>query len=184
MTPLLEAAVALGRHLDEQAFPYCLIGGLAVQRWGEPRFTQDIDITLLTGFGREEKFVDALLETFQPRISTAKQFALAYRVLLLVDEHGIPIDVALGAMPFEERTIERASRWTVAENSHLRTCSAEDLVIHKAFASRDRDWVDIDGIVRRQPSLDWEMIFQELQPLAELKEAPEILTRLNKVASR
>ncbi len=32
-----------------------------MQRWSEPRFTHDADLTLLTGFGAEESFVDKLL---------------------------------------------------------------------------------------------------------------------------
>ncbi|NUQ11539.1 MAG: hypothetical protein HUU26_04300 [Gemmatimonadaceae bacterium] len=59
---------------------------------------------------------------------------------------------------------------------------AEDLVVLKAFAARDRDWVDIAGIAARQgPTLDWDAIFARLQPLVELKEAPEILARLRSV---
>jgi len=29
------------------------------------------------------------------------------------------------------------------EDARLRTCSAEDLIVHKAFAARPQDWVDI-----------------------------------------
>jgi len=32
-----------------------------VQRWAEPRVTDDVDLTLLAGFGDEEGFVDDLL---------------------------------------------------------------------------------------------------------------------------
>lgn len=76
MTPLLEVAVALGRYLVKANFRYCVIGGLAVQRWGEPRYTQDVDITLITGFGGEEQFVDQLLERYRSRIEDGKDFAL------------------------------------------------------------------------------------------------------------
>ncbi len=182
MTPLLESAQALGQYLDEAGFLYCVIGGLAVQRWGEPRFTQDVDITLLTGFGGEEQFVDRLLGRYRPRIGNARDFALANRVLLVSDESGVPIDIALGAMPFEERAISRATKWRLEAGRGVLTCSAEDLLVHKAFASRDRDWLDVDGIVRRQKSIDWNLVFEELTPLAELKEAPEIVERLRKIA--
>ena len=50
----------------------------------------------------------------------------------------------------------------------------------KAFASRGQDWVDVEGILARQAGkLDWEYIPRHLQPLAELRETPEILTRLD-----
>ena len=34
-----------------QKWRFCFIGGIALQRWGEPRVTVDVDISLLTGFG-------------------------------------------------------------------------------------------------------------------------------------
>lgn len=52
-----------------QDWRFCFIGGLAVQRWSEPRVTDDVDLTLITGFGTEEPFIDALLalDWLQPR---------------------------------------------------------------------------------------------------------------------
>ena len=37
----------------ERHWQFCFIGGVAVQRWGEPRLTQDVDLTVLTGVGNE-----------------------------------------------------------------------------------------------------------------------------------
>ncbi len=71
---------------------------------------QDADLTVLTGFGGEPPFVDALLAAFEGRRPDARDFALRYRVLLLEAGNGIPLDVSLGAMPFEERAVARASR--------------------------------------------------------------------------
>ena len=51
----------------------------------------------------------------------------------------------------------------------------------KAFADRPKDWVDVEGIiVRQQGRLDWTYVRSQLAPLVELKEAPEILDRLDK----
>jgi hypothetical protein len=61
----------------------------------------------------------------------------------------------------------------------LRTCSAEDLIVMKAFASRGQDWVDVEGIIVRQTgALDWTYIDRQLRPLAELKDALHILIEL------
>ena len=62
----------------------------------------------------------------------------------------------------------------------MRICSAEDLLVMKAFASRPLDWNDVRGILVRQGTrkLDWRYIREELTPLCELKEEPEILRRL------
>jgi hypothetical protein len=92
------------------------------------------------------------------------------------------VDVALGAIPFEERSIERSSLWEAEPNLFLRTCSAEDLLIHKCFASRDLDWGDVRGILARQiGKLDFALVRRELKPLAEMKEVPEILERLEQL---
>ena len=58
------AAEEVQSFCKKHGWRFCFIGGLAVQRWGEPRMTQDADLTLLTGFGNEEGFVDTLLGSF------------------------------------------------------------------------------------------------------------------------
>lgn len=168
--------------LDAQGWRSCVIGGLAVQRWGEPRLTRDVDITLLTGFGGEEVYVDAVLQRFRPRVRQGREFALTHRVMLLAAEDGTGIDLALGGLPFEARVIDRASPFDFYPGLVLRTCSAEDLVVMKAFAGRALDWEDAKTVIARQgPTLNWEIIRSELRPLCELKEAPEILTRLERL---
>jgi len=77
------AAGEVQRFCQSQGWRFCFIGGVALQRWGEPRLTQDVDLTLLTGFGQEEQFVDVLLKEFIPRRSDAREFALSRRVLLI-----------------------------------------------------------------------------------------------------
>lgn len=51
----------------------------------------------------------------------------------------VDVDCALGAFPFEERSVERATPWEWATGATLLTCSAEDLRVHKVFAGRDPD---------------------------------------------
>ena len=62
---------------------FCFIDGLALQRWGEPRVTQDIDCTLFTGFGDEISFISDLTQNYASRVENAEDFALTNRVLLL-----------------------------------------------------------------------------------------------------
>ena len=52
---------------------------------------------------------------------------------------GVGIDVALGALPFEESVVARANRFAFPGDVALRTCSAEDLVVLKAFAALKDD---------------------------------------------
>ena len=55
---------------------YCFIGGIALQRWGEPRLTGDVDLTILTGFGDEASYIEELCRGFGRRVSDAAEFAL------------------------------------------------------------------------------------------------------------
>lgn len=179
MNPLFAAAGELQAFCRSHGWRFCFIGGLANLRWGEPRLTLDVDLTLLTGFGGEAEFVDELLGAFRPRIPDGREFALAHRVLLLWSSAEIALDVALGAMPFEVAAVARASDFAIGESRSLLTCSAEDLVVFKAFAGRDRDWADIEGIVARQARrLDRELVWRELLPLLELKEDSSSAGRL------
>jgi hypothetical protein len=101
--------------------------------------------------------------------------------MLLASSDGTDIDLALGGLPFEENAVERASSFEFYPGMTIRTCSAEDLMVMKAFASREQDWGDVKGIIARQDSLKWELIYEELEPLCELKEAPEIVTRMKQL---
>lgn len=179
MNEVIRAAAALQAVCVDQGWRFCLIGGLAVQRWGEPRETVDVDLTLLTGFQDEARFVSVLIEHFAPRIDDSAAFARVNRVLLLKAPSGVGLDIALGGLPFEETAVDRSSVFTFPPDVPLRTCSAEDLLVLKAFADRPKDWVDVEGIIIRQSRrLDWSYVEAQLAPLVELKEAPQILERL------
>lgn len=185
MNTLLQAGARVQRILERHDWAFCFIGGVANFRWGTPRLTNDLDLTLLTGFGAEETYTAALLAEFESRISDAAEFALRNRVLLLRTPDGFGIDVALGAMPFESSAIDRSTNVEFVPGAVLRTCSAEDLIVHKAFAARPQDWVDIEGVILKQRGqLVWPQIWSDLAELAELKEAPELLTELERIVLR
>ena len=179
MNEVIQAAAELQAVCEEQDWQFCFIGGLALQRWGEPRETIDADLSLLADFGNEGPFIQILLKHFQGRIPDAARFAQERRVLLLRSSKGVGLDVALAALPFERLVMQRSSYFEYPPKIALRICSAEDLVVLKSFAGRGQDWVDIEGIIVRQTGkLDWNYIRQQLQPLAELKESLEILDLL------
>ena len=65
MNPLFEAAREVFDVLKETKTPACLIGGLAVQRWGQPRQTLDVGLTVVVELRHKSSSV------FRARISTA-----------------------------------------------------------------------------------------------------------------
>ena len=180
MKPLFRTAAELESAIIPAGWRYSFIGGIALQRWGQPRLTNDIDITIIASFGKEESFIDLLLSKYHPRIEDAKQFALQNRVLLLFSDDKIPIDIVFGGIPFEEHLVERSSRFEFLPGLSLLTCSAEDLIVMKAFADRARDWADIETIIIRQKNqLDWVAINKELDVLCALKPSSGIPVHLD-----
>lgn len=183
MIGLFHAAKELQNVFVDKKWKFCFIGGVALQRWGEMRLTRDVDVTLFTGFGLEETAIDELLSRYKPRVENARQFALDNRVLLIESKDGIGIDVALGGIPFEEEMIRRATEFEFLPNLSLLTCSAEDLIVLKAFANRRQDWTDIKGIiVRQQGKILWDYVREQLEPLCLAKKSPEIMTHLNEIS--
>jgi len=183
--PVFDAAREVQDFLRRSGYAFCFIGGVALQRWGQPRLTLDVDLTLLVPLGSETGAVDLVLGEFLSRIPEARAFALRHRVILVKTEAGIPVDIALGALDFEHRCIERASEFDFGPGISLLTCSAEDLVILKAFAGRGQDWVDVENVlIRQRRTLDWTLIVGELKPLLDLRETPENLNKLSEIRSR
>jgi hypothetical protein len=179
---LFDAAGELQDFCDKRGWQSCFIGGIAALRWSNARVTRDVDLTLLTGFGREAPFIEALLSRYDSRGADAARFALESRVLLLKSTSGIGIDISLGALPFEQLVIARATPFEFAADIELRTCSAEDLMVMKLFASRAIDIRDAEGIaVRNGKTLDWRYVEAQLTPLSEAKEDPGILQQFARI---
>ncbi|MEP7362973.1 MAG: hypothetical protein ABI972_06945 [Acidobacteriota bacterium] len=182
MNGLFRVAEELQRFCDGQGWRSCFIGGIAVQRWGEPRITRDADMTLLAGFGEEARFVDSLLAHYRPRIRDAREFALRHRVLLLGSPDGVGIDISLAALAYESLVVERASDFEFEPGVSIRTCSAEDLIVLKLFAGRPLDLRDAEGVsIRHRGHLDWGYVENQLTPLAEAKEDPGILREMDRL---
>ena len=57
MNPIFAAALEVQAACREEGLRFCFIGGLAVQRWGEPRLSVDVDLTVSTALGEEEGVV-------------------------------------------------------------------------------------------------------------------------------
>lgn len=182
MNLIFKAAKEICDFFSTNGWSFCIIGGLANQCWGEPRTTHDVDLTLLTGIGSEEYYSRKILERFKSRIPDALAFSLKNRVLLIESAEGIPLDISFGALPFEEEMISRSSDFEFMPGMVLKICSAEDLFVMKAFASRPKDWIDAEGISKKQKNrLNIKYIMKHLEELSELKEEPEIIAKARKI---
>ena len=62
MKRLYRFAAEVQEFFEAQGWQFLFIGGVVGQAWAESRVTKDADLTLITGFGEEEPFVDANLD--------------------------------------------------------------------------------------------------------------------------
>jgi hypothetical protein len=173
------------RWWDSQHVAGIVIGGLAVALLGRPRVTRDIDALILLPEDRWPAFLSgASAFGFVPRIPDALTFAHEARVLLLRHQStGIDIDIAFGSLPFEEEALARAMTAQVAGVA-VPLATPEDLVIMKAVAHRERDLLDIDGLLAAHPDLDLRRVRRWVRAFADALEMPEVYDDLQQRLGR
>lgn len=149
MNPQFEALWEFHQFFEKHQFGYAVIGGIAVQFWGEPRFTRDVDITLGVAPEMFDAAVENLLRTFQSRIGEPMEFARENRILLLRGANGCEVDVSFGLPGYEQEMMSRTVPFELEHGKITKLCGAEDLIIHKMVAARPRDLEDVGGILTR-----------------------------------
>jgi len=158
---------------------YAVIGGIALQFWGEPRFTRDVDITVENRMGLPE-LLKVTTEAFGSRVPDPLKFAEATRMILLQIEK-VDVDIALAFPGYEEHLFRNVTAFEVEQGRELRICSAEDLIIHKAVAGRPQDLADIKSIVYRQgDNLEVKYIRRWLREFADALSDRTIPDRFNR----
>jgi hypothetical protein len=109
------------------------------------------------------------------------EFALESRVLLLRHEaSGVPIDLSMGALSFEENAIRRAVPTEVG-GLRVPLPTPEDLLVMKAVAHRARDLADIESLLGAHPNVDEKWIVSTVREFAEALGSPELVTDLVKL---
>jgi hypothetical protein len=148
-----EAAWEIHQVLSERNIPYAIIGGIAVQYWGEARNTKDLDLTVFIPAEEQEEALRWLIERLSPRREDSIELARNHRIYLTQTSDGFPVDISLGLPGYEEQMIERAVNYRTQTGKLVCMCSAEDLIIHKLIAGRPQDIRDVEGIIIRQAAL-------------------------------
>jgi predicted nucleotidyltransferase len=172
---LRRALAALKRALTGVGAPFMIIGGIAVVARGVPRHTDDVDVTVWApGLDLDALHRHLASQDIVFRIEDGLAFAQQNQIVLLVHAPSkIEIDLSLAWLPFEEAALQRAP------NERLRgivvpVACAEDLVIYKALAWRDRDRSDITRLLAlHRDDIDVERVLSVVAPLAEAMELPE-----------
>ena len=165
--------------LDARGFRYAVIGGIALAQWGIVRATYDADIKVLVP-DYDYASVRAALRTAFPEPARPELPHNPLIVAVVVDD--VIVDLLLALPGYEELIIERAvSRDLGGWTAHI--CSAEDLIIQKVVAGRDKDWLDVEALLIEQHStLDMTYVEDWIVQFADVLETPQMLAHYRRLA--
>lgn len=179
LRPALQKAI---EFLEANGLRYVFIGGMALTQWGVARFTQDVDIKVLVPDFQYREARELIRSRFT---EAARADADESPLIVAVKIDGITVDFLLALPGYEELIITRSVRRKM-DGWEAWVCSAEDLVIQKVVASREKDWLDVEELLIAQwGRLDLGFIESWLAQFAEALQDPDIpkayFARLDKV---
>ena len=171
---LKEALRQVTLFLETNGLRYAVVGGIALSHWNVSRFTHDIDIKLLVP-NTEYASSRLLLRMAFPQ--KAREHVPENTLIVAVSVNNVIVDFLLTLPGYEELIVDRAVQQDLGEFS-IWVCTAEDLIIQKVVAGREKDWPDVEALLLEQwEKLDQTYIEDWLSQFAAALESPELLTR-------
>jgi len=154
---------------------------VALPYWGAGRFTYDIDI----------KIIAPDLDTTKTRNLIQAAFPEETRIkapdnplIISVKIQGVVTDFLIALPGYEEQIIERAAKREMG-GWFVQVCSAEDLIIQKVVAGREKDWLDVEMLlIEQHASLDYAYIIDWLTQFADALDDAELLGRYSALVEK
>jgi predicted nucleotidyltransferase len=152
--------------------------------WGQVRATRDADFKVSIGDRSPAEFREVVAKRFPERPTSIPAYLRSPHVIHIWAAPGVAVDFLISIFDYERHAIDRAITATI-ENVAVRVCTAEDLIVHKAIANREQDWIDIQGVlIRQRGKLDQAYIMKWLREFASELESPEMVTRYRQLRTR
>jgi hypothetical protein len=183
---LLATLRAVAGAFRDLGSPAMIIGGVAVIARGIPRQTVDVDGAVWgEGVDLDGLFLVLGRHGLVPRIADAREFARQRQVLLLRHEpSGTPVEVSVAWLPFEREALDRATVEDIA-GIPVRVATAEDLVIYKTVAWRDRDRADVERLLLLHgPGMNLDRVRSIVGEVAAVLEEPARVAEFEAVVRR
>jgi Nucleotidyl transferase AbiEii toxin, Type IV TA system len=171
--------------LAQWGLRFMVVGGQAVLLHGEPRLTQDIDITLAASTDRLDDVLAASEAAgFTPLPGDVRAFVAETFVLPAADPvTGARVDFIFSNTSYEQIAVARAQAVQLG-GAAVPFATAEDLLLLKLFAGRPRDIEDAEGIVRRKGTqLDWLYINRWATEFAQVRGREHLTELVDRLAS-
>jgi predicted nucleotidyltransferase len=182
METRLESAIRkVIRFLDDHQYRYALIGGIALAQWGVVRATYDVDIKVVAPHLDYAAVRQAIRSTFP---EPARQELPRNPFIVAISVNDIIVDLLLALPGYEELIIERAVLRDLG-GWQAWICTAEDLIIQKVVAGRDKDWLDVEALlIEQRHRLDEAYTEGWLHQFADALENPDLLPRYRRLLAK
>lgn len=154
----------LSLALKKADIPYMIVGGQAVLVHGQPRLTNDIDVTLGLEPFEAERILDLLPSIgLVPLVDRVSEFLQETFVLPVQhQETGIRVDIIFSLSEYERDAIARAVPTQIGA-ANVRIATVEDVIIHKLVAARPRDLEDVRGLMAKNRNFDEQYVLKWLR---------------------
>jgi hypothetical protein len=184
-SPFVALLAELKATFEELGLGWYVFGAQAALLYGSARLTADVDVTVALGEHRTEDLVERLrVHGFTLRVANPT-FVNATRVLPVVhDRTGLPADIVLAGPGIEELFLERA-RLRDLGGLEVPVACAEDIVVMKVLAGREKDRGDVQAILAAQaPTLDVALIRSTLTLLEQALDQRDLLPAFEEAFAR
>lgn len=138
--------------LDSVGVAWCLVGGLAVSVWANPRLTRDVDIAVAVDDDREAEKLIRKLGAGKYRVEEiVEQEALGRlataRLSIEEEPNGVVIDLLFASSGIEAEAVSEALQIEIFEGLAVPVAPRPHLLVMKLLARDDRDRpLDADDI--------------------------------------
>jgi hypothetical protein len=141
--------------LEALSLPYLVTGSQATIAFGEPRFTNDIDIVVALTPDRLDAFIDSfpVEDYYLSRAAASDAIARQSMFNIIHPRSGLKIDVIIpGTTEYEQSRFARGRKVNVTPDFAATFASPEDVIIKKLqffkIGNSDRHLRDIAGVLK------------------------------------
>jgi hypothetical protein len=167
--------------LQKEKYNYLVIGGIASGILGNPRMTQDVDISLCIKSSEVKDFLKKTkgygFDVEEKEMLQRARETGTFKIL----KSGFHIDFIIPSTKFEREALKRKQRLKVyGIDAWFPT--PEDLILFKIVPARHIDMADIEGIIARYPEgLDKNYLMNWAQRLSDEAQDMRIYNTLKKL---
>lgn len=165
MSGIGDVVVELDAELRRLGVDYAIGGGLALQYYANPRFTNYVDVNVAVPFDSAGGLVDELADLGYHPTEPATSWLPIAGVRMARYEDPVFVDLFFAFDEYHRRLMERVvvlPFWNDDAMYHLPFLSADDLAVVKLSFGRVRDWLDLEAMVDAGTPFDVSIIESSL----------------------